>query len=465
MGFWGGLFKPIGKNAGAAASPTQGFLPSLGSTPSATGLLISQGTAMAVSAVYGCVTIRAHDVARCTPRLFRRDSKGKRVQVTDHPVAKVFRQPNDYQTWFEFAEQIETGYLLRGNGYSVIRRDGRGRLIDLIPVNPDAVLVMESVNGQIFYNVNRIGLWQIAMLRSFPSAIAYEDIFHLRGLSFNSLVAASTIGLARDSIGVAMGLEQQSARLMANGARPSMILQAPKQLTDAVVTRLRQAWRDFTQGIANTGQTLILEEGMEAKQLQLTSVDMEFMAQRNFQVSDICRFFRVPPFKLGLTELRGINIDQINQDYVNNTIMPDLHRLEQKFTKVFALDEQDIEVSFDETVLLRADITTRYTAARIALGGGAWVSVNEVRAGEGLPPADPDATGGDAITRPLNVASLGSDITGTAPDGAGHPATAEGGVPGADAVAPAKPIADDDAAKSNSAAQAQAVLEKAGLPL
>ncbi|WPP04787.1 hypothetical protein [Methylocella tundrae] len=38
--------------------PAQGFLPTLGATPSATGLSISQGTAMAVSAVYCCTTNR-----------------------------------------------------------------------------------------------------------------------------------------------------------------------------------------------------------------------------------------------------------------------------------------------------------------------------------------------------------------------------------------------------------------------
>lgn len=433
--------------------PAQGYLPTLGATPSATGLLISQGTAMAVSAVYACVTIIAQDVARCSPRLFARDQKGKRIQVLDHPVAEFFRQPNDYQTWFEFCEQLESGRLLRGNGYAAIRRDGRGKLRDMIPINPDAVLVLESGKGQIFYNVNRIGLWQIAMLADFPTALAAEDMFHLRGLSFNSLVGVSTIGLARDSIGLGMGLEQQSARLMANGSRPSVILESKKSLTKEAAERLAQTWRDFTGGVQNTGRTVVLEDGLEAKPLQLTSVDMEFMAQRNFQVQDICRFYRVPPFKLGLSELRGINLDQINQDYVNNTIMPPIHRWEQRLTKEFRLDEQGLEVSFDISQLLRADITTRYTAARIALGGGAFVSVNEVRAGEGLEPVD----GGDEITRPLNVAALGSDITGTAPDGAGHPLDAEGGVPGADNVSPAAPIKpsdDDEALKSLRAIEA-----------
>ena len=426
--------------SGAAAVPAAGYLPTLGAVASSTGQLVSQGTALTVSAVYACVSIRAQDVSRCTPQLFKRNSKGAKVKVTDHPVARFFRNPNPQQTWLEWCEQMETAYLLRGNNYGVIRRNGKGVLQDIIPVNPDAVLVLESWNGEIFYNVNRIGLWQIAMLRDFPSSIAEEDIFQLRGVSFNSLVGLSTIGQARDSIGVAMGLEQQSARLMFNGSKPSGVLTAKKALTETTAQRLKQQWREVTSGIANAGVTPILEDGIEFKPMQLTSVDMEFMKQRDFQVVDICRFYRVPPFKLGLTELRGINIDQINQDYVNNTIMPDLHRWEQKFAKVFNLDDEDIEVSFDETVLLRADITTRFTANRIALGGAAFVSVNEVRAGEGLPPADEDATGGDAITRPVNMATLGSDVTGTAPDGAGAPAADEGGVSGADNVpSPAKP--------------------------
>ncbi|MEJ0096072.1 MAG: phage portal protein [Methylocella sp.] len=287
-------FAPKEKAGVGAALPAMGYLPTLGSTPSTTGLNISQGTAMAVSTVYACVTIRSQDTARCTPRLFRRQSDGSRVQNTTHPLCKVFRRPNRVQTWFEFMEQMNAACLLRGNAYAAIKRDGRGVISELIPVNPDVVLVLEGFDGQIFYNVNRLGLWQIAMLREFPSSIASEDIFHLRGLSLNALMALSTIGVARDSIGVS---------------------------------------------------------------------------------------------------------------------------------------DESLEIDMDETVLLRADITTRYNSVRVGMLTG-FLSPNEVRAGENLPPVE----GGDEVYPPLNMAALGSDATGTAPDGAGHPAAGEGDTPGADNV-------------------------------
>jgi HK97 family phage portal protein len=420
----------VEKNVGAAAVPAQGYLPTLGATPSATGLLISQGTAMSVSAVYGCVTVRSQDVARCTPHLFRKDGTGKPVEVTDHPLNAIFRNPNRAQTWYEFMEQMASAEHLRGNAYAPVRRDGRGKPIEMVPVNPDAVLVLEAWDGSVFYNVNRIGLWQIAMLREFPPSIADEDMFHLRGLSFNALVGVSTIGMARDSIGVAMGLEQQTARFMANGGRPSMVLTTDKKVSEETAERLKTQFRNAYGGIQMTGGIPILEQGIDAKPLQLTSVDMEFLAQRNFQVEDILRFYRVPPHKLGLGELRGVNIVQMDQEYVNSTVMPDLTRWEQKFDKYFDLPAQGLFVKFDETALLRADVTTRYTNARIGLAGQPFLVPNEVRAGEGLPPVE----GGDVFVRPLNLGAAGSDASGAAADGAGHPEAAEGGVPGADNV-------------------------------
>ena len=183
-----------------------------------------------MSAVYACITIRAQDVARCTPRLFKIKKSGAREEIKQHDVAELFKRPNKQQTWFEFCEQTTAGYLMRGNGYAALKgHTKRGQVDELIPINPDAVLVLESSDGGVFYNVNRIGLWQIAMLREFPSTLAEEDIFHLRGLSFNALVGASTIHVARDGIGVSMALQQQAARWMANGSRPSAWCCSPRR--------------------------------------------------------------------------------------------------------------------------------------------------------------------------------------------------------------------------------------------
>ena len=108
-------------------------------------------------------------------------------------------------------------------------------------------MVLESSDGQWFYQVNRIGLFQMAMLRDFPVAIPAEDVLHIRGISFNMLVAASTIGLARDAVGLAMAQQIQAARWVNNGARPSGVLETAKTLSDAAAKRLISCRRDSEQ--------------------------------------------------------------------------------------------------------------------------------------------------------------------------------------------------------------------------
>jgi HK97 family phage portal protein len=416
------LLSRIGRAFGALVTKESddeewAFLPQLGAVPSATGLSISQYSAITVSTVWACGNIRSKDVARCAPRLLSFDASRNDTPITNHPVAKLLRRPNRLQTWFEFAFQMHVAFMLKQNAYAAIIRDGRGNPIALIPLNPDAVSLREAPDGSLWYFVSRLGFYQTAALSSFPTAIPEEDIFHLRGLTFNSIIGAAVTDVARDSIGVAMGLEQQAARFMKNGARPSGVLETAKQVSKEAAARLREQWESVRAGIHNAGKTAILEEGLTFKAMQLTSVDLEFIAQRRFTIEDIARWFGVPLHKLGVAgEVGKLRLDQADQSYVNTTIMPDLDMWEQKFDQVFGLSEAGLQCDFDERRLLRAEEATRINNQRLKVMSG-LATQNECRAEEGLPPVE----GADVLLTPVNLAAVGSDLSGTAADGAGRP--------------------------------------------
>jgi HK97 family phage portal protein len=425
----------------SAGVPSYGMIPPLGSVQSASGLLVSQATAMSVSAVYRSVYVRANDVARCTPSLFTEAGDGTRTKINDHPIARLLVRPNRVQTWFEFVRDTWVAYLLRGNAYWAILRDRHGDPVELIWINPDAVMVLEASDGSWFYNVNRIGLFQIAMLRNFPVAIPSEDIVHIRGISFNMLVAASTIGMARDSIGLAMGQNLQASRWVNNGARPAGVLQTDKKLSDDAAKRLKAQWEELQAGVQNTGRTAVLEDGLKWQQLQLTATDLQFVNQQQMSVQDIARFFGVPTRKLMQQDTsKGSTIIQEDQSYVNETVAPDLEMFEQKLVQTFDLDKEGLGVDIDESPLLRADPLTRYNLGRIGTLSG-LTSPNEWRRGERLPPVP----GGDQVRAPVNLAALGSDMTGTPPDGAGRPAAGtepDPGVPTADPTEASDTVSD-----------------------
>jgi phage portal protein BeeE len=290
-------------------------------------------------------------------------------------------------------------------------------------------MVLEASDGSVFINMNRIGLWQIAMLRDFPTAIPSEDVLHHIDLTFNSLVGVSNIGLGRDSIGLAMALEQQASRWIANGARPSTWLKSAKTLTDTAAKRLKTQFDDLHAGYQNTGKTVVLEDGIEPVALQLTGVDLQFIEQRKLQPEDVCRFFNMPPHKVGIASDAGREPEPgragpgLRQlvDLTSRTVS-----FEQRWDWTFGSTRttraaacprtSSLHLKRDLKQLLRADGMTRANASRIRILSGITTQ-NEERRGEGLAPMP----GGDRLMMPTNMAAEGSDKSGMAPDGAGRP--------------------------------------------
>ena len=398
------------------------------STPSATGIQINQQTALQATTVMACVRILSEDVSKMTPRLFRKFDKGihkngARTQLTskEHPLAAVLVKPNDWQTWPEFCRQMVIAFTLRGNAYAVILRNRRGEPVALVPINPDRVSMWQAPDGGLFWWVTRSGLHELHVLRNVPLLVPYEDVFHLKDLSADGLIGTSPIALAREAIGLGLAQEQQYARLMGNGARPSGVLSTEQKLTDQTASRLRADWENMNAGLANAGRTAILEQGLKWTPLTITSVDLQFLQMRKFQVEEICRIFRVPPHMVAVTERGGLNnIVQQAQDYQNNTLTSHTDIWEKRFAFTFDLEDGVELVDFDKKALLKADLTARYNAHRVGVLTG-WDTRNEVRIEEGKDPLE----GLDEPLYPANeigASGIGSDLGGENP-GAGQPST------------------------------------------
>lgn len=389
----------------------------LWSAPSLSGPQINQLTSLASTAVMACTSMLAEDVAKCTPQLFRHREGGGRDLATDHWLYGLLTRPNDYMDGFEFFELGQMGLIFRGNAYVVIRRDRRARPVELIPVNPDWVSLWEAPTGELFYRVTAQGLHMMAKLHGFPPLIPADDVLHIRGFSLNGLLGGSRIALARDAIGLSLGQEQQAARWVGNGARPSGILKTEQRLQNGAAERMKGEWQEAYGGLANVGKTPVFEQGLEWQPLSLSAQELEFIAARQFQVQEIARIFRIPPHMIGeLSRSTNNNITSQGQDYVNYTITGYTSRWARKMEWHFGLQRQGLFIEFDLSQLTRGDVTARYNAYRTAIMSG-FLTRNEARIDDGRNPIE----GADELLMPTNMASDGSQSTGTAPDGAGRP--------------------------------------------
>lgn len=368
------------------------------------GVAVNSQTAMRHVAVMACVSILAEDVAKIPFNVFRRTADGGKEVAKNHILYPLLRNPNDWQTALEFKEMLTASLVLRGNGYAAVVRNYRADPLYLVPVHPDRVGLWEAPDGKFFYYVTRNGLHEMAMLRELPLMIPAYDMFHLRWLpQWNSLVGSSRLSMVRESIGLSMGLEKHQARFVGQGARTGGTLSTDQKLTPDVRDDLKSAWQKNYGGPTNSGATAVLEQGLKWTPLGLTMVDSQFIESRNFQVRDIARAFNVPPYKLAIEgENEGPAMVQMGQQYLNGPISGYCERWKAKGEKFFGLDGEDVFLDWDYGHFLKADLLSRYTAMRQAIGGP-WMSVDEGRRGEG----QGRVPGGDKVLQATNMAPLG----------------------------------------------------------
>lgn len=403
---------------GTTENPTSEFVALMGGAATASGVMVSDATAMRVSAVYACVRVPAEDLAKLRLQVWRSLPDGARVEARDHPLYQVLRRPNRLMSPVSFMMAMATAYGFRGNAIAVKLYDERGHLTGLWPVHPGAVTIYEAMDGTLFYAVSRRTTLDNAVLRNLPLMIPDSEIVHVRGLTLDGIVGMSPLAQLREAIGISIAGEALTASLMANGAQPGGVLKHPSKLSPEAAERLRAGWQRRYAGPGRAGSTVVLEEGMEFQRLGMTSVDAQFLEQRKLGIEEIARGFRVPLHMIGvLDRMTNNNVEALTRSYYDQTLMPICEAFEAEIARAFDLPE-DLYVEFDVHRLLRADFKTRQEGNRVQFQSGA-LSPNEWRIDEGRNPVP----AGDVFARPLNTAYVTptGEILGVTPAGGADP--------------------------------------------
>ena len=134
--------------------------------------------------------------------------------------------------------------------------------------------------------------------------------------------------------------------------------------------------------------------------------DSQFLQTRSFQLTEICRIFRVPPHMIGdLSRSTFSNIEHQSIDFVVHTIRPWLVRWEQAISRTLLTDEERTiyYAKFNVDGLMRGDFATRMSGYAIARQNG-WMSANEIRALENMNKIPPEQ-GGDLYLLNGNMVS------------------------------------------------------------
>lgn len=352
--------------------------------------IVTESSAMRLSAVHACVRIIAGSLSSLPLHLYRRTETGRDKIKDDNLWWLLSEEPTPRYTAASMWEFVGKSILLRGDSFVFIRRDFNGAVREFIPLRREQVMVERSGN-RLNYYVNDDDRY---------FGVQQEDMLHFAGLGFDGVQSQSVIShYGRTTLGIAAAAEDHTERYFKTGTMQKFALMQKGKMTQDALQSLRDQWYSTYGGVENANKPLVLVEGTEIKELSLTAADAQLLESRKFSVEDIARFFGVPPHMIGHTEKSsswGTGLEQMSTAFVIYTLQPHLVRIEQELNrKLFRTASRFFE--FETKGLMRGDSQAQSNFFKTALGGSGgsgWMTQNEVRALNNLPPIE----GGDTVS-------------------------------------------------------------------
>ena len=361
-------------------NPRQWLLDAIGGgRATSAGKDVSPDGAMALAAYYACLRNISEDLAKLPLKVYRRLRPRGRESVPDHPAYRLLHdRANEESSAMSVRETLVHHALAWGGGYAEITRNGRGEPVGLWPIHPSRVYLWRTVRGTLRYQITVDGQ---------RSDLPPEDVFHLHGLGGDGLAGYRLSVLAKEAVGLGLAAEEFGASYFGNGTVMGGILEHPGKLSDPARKRLAESLARDHKGSGNAHKVRILEEGMKFESLGVPPNEAQFLETRQFQVEEVCRWFRMPPHKVQhLLRTTFSNIEQQSIEYVVDTLTPWAVRFEQE-AKVKLLGEApDLYAEHVFAGLLRGDAAQRGNYYRALYHVGA-LSAADIRELENLDPA------------------------------------------------------------------------------
>lgn len=416
--------KPVREERGAEWGSSAIPLPGMGAPGpgffSFTGRYVSAETAMGLPAVGASVRLISETIASLPMVVYVGDGPNRKRATASPTYALLHDRPNMDQSAFEFWGDVSSCIETTGNAF-VQKIKARGRVEELHVIDPNYVRVYRDPD-------TREKRFDVMVDGKKVDNLTTADVLHIRGYTIRGgLVGISPIAEHRHALGVSLAAEEFAGRAYANDATPGLAIKVPGNLGRQQALEMLQVWTSTHGGIENARKPAVLTNGADLEKISMTLADADLIAAMQFNVEQVARIFRIPPGLLGvLNPATKQTAEEESLRFVRYCLMPRLRRIEMALRvdpDLFPNANMQPEWLVDG--LLRADTATRYAAYVQARQAG-WLSANEIREMENLPPVD----GGDEVQQ-----------------------TPVGGAPnlqpGADAVAPADANAGDGGGADN----------------
>jgi len=319
---------------------------------SSTGIAVTQQTALTFSAVWACVRILSNTVAMLPFGVYKQ-SNGEKQYSPKHPIHPIIHsEPNKIMSAFTWRQVMQSHATLKGNAYSIIKRNGsyRPTALKLIQ-NPDDVQPFEY-NDDLFYKI-----------KGYDNPFQADDVFHIRGLGFDGIQGKSVLTVARESIGSALAMQKYGGTIFKNGGAKRVALTHNSVVKDVNARKnILNSWNDTYGGANKLNDVALIDGGFDVKEIGMNPEDAQFIGSREFSVNEIARYFGLIMDLLATDKNPTYaSAEQRAIDFIKYTMTPWLVTWESEVNrKLFNESEKsDYYSKFTLEGLLRGDAKAR----------------------------------------------------------------------------------------------------------
>jgi HK97 family phage portal protein len=241
-----------------------------------------------------------------------------------HPLVELMRRPNAGQGRAEFFEALYGQILLSGNGY-VEAVGGAGLPQELHVLRADRMSLVPGPDG-----------WPVAYdyvvggrKHRFDMTGPVDPICHIKSFHpQDDHYGLSPMQAAAVAVDVHNSASAWSKALLDNAARPSGAIvykgaDGQGALSPDQYDRLVHEMEMHHQGARNAGRPMLLEGGLDWKQMGFSPSDMEFQKTKEAAAREIAVAFGVPPMLLGIPgDATYANYQEANRGFYRLTVLP-----------------------------------------------------------------------------------------------------------------------------------------------
>lgn len=360
----------------------------IGGIPTKSGVNVNEQTALRYAVVWACVNNIASDIAKLPSTITRKEGASRFIASEHDQYFLLTAQPNQLMSAYTFWKACGIYEELYGAAFvEIIRNQATDRPISYrlmcTPFVDDIIINQDGVD-YLYWRDAESG-------RTIPD----KDVLRFMRWTTDGINYKSPIQVFRETIAGGIAANDMTNELYGNGLRTDGYIQSNQP---TISTEQASILGDNFQTMLTKWGIPVLPGTAEFKEFGMPLTDAQFIENRNYSVADICRIWRMPLHKVNLMENAiKSNIQEQNQEYVNDTLMPRIVNREQEINrKVFRDNELGVyQWDIETKGLLRGDHVARanYYKARIETGS---ITPDEVRAMEGENPLPSDQYGDQA---------------------------------------------------------------------